>query len=296
MDVQRRKSAVAALSVLSNSTLVVLKVTVGLLIGSVSVISEAIHSGVDLVASVIALFAVRTAGKPADRRHPFGHGKVENISGLVEALLVFLAAVWIITEATRKLAVGERLEEPAWGAVVMLFSALLNAGVSRLLFKVGRETESIALQADAWHLRTDVWTSAGVMGGLALIMIGGRLLPGLNLHWIDPAAGIGVALLIIRAAWQLTLRAGRDLLDESLPVDELAWIEQHVSALPWPVHGLRDLRSRRAGPFRFIELHLVIAGETTVRESHGIADAIEKEIERRFPLAQVTIHVEPHDD
>jgi cation diffusion facilitator family transporter len=296
MNQDRRKTAVAWLSVISNTTLMSLKVVVGLSIGSVSLISEAIHSGVDLMAAVIALFAVKHASKPADRRHPFGHGKAENLSGTVEALLIFLASAWIIYEAVRRLKHPEPIVDAHWGVAVMLFSVITNLIVSHLLFKVGRETDSVALQADGWHLRTDVYTSAGVMVGLAAMWIGHRLLPSADLRWIDPIAAIFVAVLIIRAAWRLTLDAARDLMDESLPEDELAWIRSHVAGLPAPVEGMHDLRTRKSGADRFVELHLVMDGLTTVHDSHEIADAVEKAIARRLPRATVIVHVDPRDD
>ena len=162
-----KKTGVAVLSVASNSLLIVLKIVVGLLIGSVAVISEAIHSGIDLLAAVIALFAVRASSARADEQHPYGHGKVENISGTIEALLIFAAAAWIIYEAVRKLIDPDEIDMPVWGVGVMLVSAMVNIFVSRRLFKVGKETDSVALQADAWHLRTDVYTSVGVMVGPA---------------------------------------------------------------------------------------------------------------------------------
>ncbi len=216
----RQKASVAKLSIISNASLVILKLIVGVMIGSVSVISEAIHSGVDLLAATIAFFAVRIAGKPADEGHPFGHYKVENISGTVEALLIFLAAGWIIFEAAKKLMSPQPMEEAGLGVAVMFVSSVANFFVSQRLFSVGRETDSMALKADAWHLRTDVYTSIGVMAGLAVIWIGEMLLPGTDLHWIDPLVAIGVAMLIIKAAYRLTLESARDLMDESLPDDE----------------------------------------------------------------------------
>src|SRR5512146_55601 len=197
MDVAKRKAAVAGLSVASNATLVVAKLAVGRLVGSVSVLSEAIHSAVDLVAAIIALVAVRAAGKPPDDRHAYGHGKIENLSGTVEAILIFGAAVWIVAESVEKLMAKEPVESIGLGVAVMAASAVMNWFVSKMLFKVGKETDSVALQADGWHLRTDVWTSAGVMVGLSLILVGRWLLPGTNLLWLDPMAAIAVALLII---------------------------------------------------------------------------------------------------
>ena len=297
----KRKAAVAWLSVLSNTTLVVLKVVVGLLIGSVSVISEAIHSGVDLVASVIALFAVKNSGKPADEVHPFGHGKFENISGVVEALLIFLAAGWIIYEAVHKIIVGPDIDAPAWGVGVMALSAGANWIVSRMLFKVGKETDSVALQADAWHLRTDVYTSVGVMAGLGLIAIGDVLLPRWGftekqldvLHWIDPIAAIIVACLILRAAWVLTLSSARDLMDVNLPAEEQAWIRGMINDFMPVLHGYHRMRARKAGHVRFIDFHIFVDSGMTVDDSHRLAHEISRRIEEHFEGSSVTVHVEP---
>jgi cation diffusion facilitator family transporter len=293
MDVARRKAAVATLSVVSNAILVVLKLAVGVLIGSVSVISEAIHSGVDLVAAVIALVAVRASAKPPDARHAFGHGKVENVSGTVEALLIFMAAAWIIYEAVKKLVHPEPIDAAAWGVGVMLVSAGANLFVSHQLFKVGKETDSVALQADAWHLRTDVYTSAGVMAALTLISLGRIVLPGRNLGIIDPIAAIAVALLILKAAWELTRDSARDLLDVSLPPEEEQWIRACVARHEPQVTHLHGLRTRKGGADRFIEFHIAVAPETTVAEAHAVMDTLQGEIRARFPAAQVNIHVDP---
>jgi cation diffusion facilitator family transporter len=296
MDAQRRKVAVAALSVASNTTLVALKVVVGLLIGSVSVISEAIHSGVDLLAAVIALFAVRTASKPADEGHPFGHGKVENVSGTVEAILIFLAAGWIIYEAIHKLFAETPLDEPGYGVLVMLFSSVVNLVVSQKLFKVGKETDSVALQADAWHLRTDVYTSAGVMVGLGAIWIGSRVWPSASLAWIDPVSAIAVALLIIKAAWDLTRESARDLLDVRLPPEEEQWVRSCVSRQRPRVRGFHELRTRKAGSDRFIDLHLIVDGTMSVDASHQVTDDIERAVKEKLQGVSVSIHVEPCTD
>lgn len=276
-------------------TLVVLKIIVGIGIQSVSVISEAIHSAMDLLAALIALFAVRSSGKPADDEHPFGHGKIENISGTVEALLIFGAALWIIWEAVKKLLHPEAMAEPGWGVAVMLFSAVANMIVSTMLFKVGKETDSVALQADAWHLRTDVYTSAGVMVGLGLIWIAERLLPNQNWHWIDPMAAIGVALLIMRTAYKLTLESGKDLLDASLPPDEERWIRNYAASLHGSVRGFHRLRTRKSGSHRFVQFHLLVSADMSVKKSHKLHDDIVGAIKDRFPDSTVTIHIEPCD-
>jgi cation diffusion facilitator family transporter len=291
--VNKRKASVALLSIASNTALTLLKIVVGVMIGSVSVLSEAIHSSVDLLAALIAFIAVRTSGKPADEDHPFGHGKVENISGTVEALLIFLAAGWIIFEAAKKLQNPEPLEDVGWGVAVMLVSAVLNLLVSEKLFLVGRETDSAALQADAWHLRTDVYTSLGVMAGLGIILLGGLLFPGMDLAWVDPVVAIGVALLIIRAAYHLTVESARDLLDVSLPPEEEDGIRKQITVFAPSVRGFHRLRTRKSGPYRFVEFHVRVDAGLSVDESHRISDMITCGIKQHYPGTTVTIHIEP---
>ena len=292
-DRTRKKVRVAALSVASNTVLIIFKLVVGLLIGSVAVISEAIHSAMDLVASVIAFFAVRVSGRGADDRHPYGHGKFENVSGVVEALLIFVAAGWIIYEAINKLLHPEAVQMPVWGVVVMFVSVVLNVVVSRKLFRVGRETDSVALQADAWHLRTDVYTSAGVMLALMVVLIGRAAAPQVDLSWVDPAAAIAVALLILKAAFELTWRSARDLLDVSLPQEDVAWIGGFV-AQSWPVvRSIHNLQTRKAGPYRFIDFHLVVEDSMSVAEAHALGDEIVEAIKERLPQTRVLIHMEP---
>lgn len=293
-DIATTKTRTATLSVASNTLLVILKLIVGLLIGSVSVISEAIHSAVDLIAAIIAFFAVRASGRQADERHPFGHGKFENISGTVEALLIFLAAAWIIYEAVHKLLKGGETITVKWGVGVMLVSAIVNVLVSRRLFKVGKATDSMALQADAWHLRTDVYTSLGVMGGLLVIWVV-SLFSAANLWWLDPVIAIAVALMIIRAAWRLTRESARDLLDVSLPEDEIAWIHDFVCST-WPeVRSVHRIRTRKGGSTVFIEFHLVVNDQMSVAESHALGDRIVSALRQHFSDSRVQIHVEPCD-
>ena len=292
-EVHARKARVAALSVASNSALVALKLTVGLLIGSVSVISEAIHSGVDLLASVIALVSVRTAAKPADSHHPFGHGKYENLSGAIEAILILAAAGWIIVEAIHKLVAPQPIERAGIGAALMLVSAAVNWAISRRLFTVGRETDSIALQADAWHLRIDVFTSVGVMAGLGIMWACQRLGLGWNVAWVDPVAALCVAILILKAAWDLTADSIRDLLDTRLPEEEERWIREQVARLQPEARSIHGMRTRKGGATRFVEFHLALPGRMTVHASHEISDAIQAMIAARYPATHVVIHVEP---
>ena len=182
-DINSAKQGVVKLSIVSNGALVVFKLIAGLAIGSISVLSEAIHSGIDLVAAFIAWFAVRSSAQPADKDHQYGHDKFENISGFVEAILIFLAAAWIIFEAAKKLISPEPIEMIGWGILVMGLSSFVNMAVSHMLFKVGNATDSIAIKADAWHLRTDVYTSMGVMTGLALIWLIELAWVGHHVHW-----------------------------------------------------------------------------------------------------------------
>ncbi|MBI4878057.1 MAG: cation transporter [Planctomycetes bacterium] len=259
-----------------------------------SVISEAIHSGVDLLAAIIALFAVKAAARPADSDHAYGHGKYENVSGTIEALLIFLAALWIVWEAAGKLATRQAMAGAGLGAAVMAVSAAMNYAVSALLFRVGRRTDSIALTADAWHLRTDVWTSAGVMAALGVIALGERLFPGTPLWWIDPLAAIAVALLIVRAAWRLTRQSLRDVLDSSLPQEEIEWIREAIGGRP-EVKGVHDLRTRKSGAQRFIQFHVIVDPAMSTLDSHRLAEQVCDAIRARFAPASVIAHVEPCD-
>lgn len=292
----RRKQAVALLSVASNSLLIAMKVVVGVAIGSVSVLSEAIHSGVDLLAAVIAWFAVRTADQPPDESHPYGHGKFENISGAVEALLIFTAAGWIIYESVEKLLQPTRIEGITWGVGVMAVSAVVNLLVSNRLLQVGRETQSMALLADAWHLRTDIYTSVGVMVGLGLIYLGEMLWPDTSLNWLDPVTAIAVALLILRAAYALTVQSTRDLVDSSLPPEEEQWIRKTIVRFAARgVKGCHRLRTRKSGADRFVEFHMLVEPEMSVQDSHQLAEEICAVIESYYEQTNVLVHVEPCD-
>jgi len=293
MNHNRKKSRVAAMSVMSNSMLVIFKLIVGLYSGAVSILSEAIHSGVDLVAALIAFFAVRASGKPADEKHTFGHGKFENLSAAIEGLLIFVAAGWIIYESINKLIFPEPVNNIQWGILVMGVSAITNLVISGKLFKVGKETDSAALMADGWHLRTDVWTSAGVALGLTFYLIGRWYMPDLNLHWIDPVIAMGVAGLIVKAAWELTSEAVTYLLDASLPVEEEKAITSILNKMNPKVLNFHNFKSRKAGSERFVEFHLVVSKDLTVKEAHDICDDITVKIKLEYPKTEVMIHTEP---
>lgn len=278
------KVSVARLSIISNTLLIILKLAAGLLSGSVSIISEAIHSSMDLIAAVIAFFSVKVSDNPPDSRHPYGHGKVENISGVIEAILIFIAAIWIIIEAVKKL-LGEKIEldSIAIGSAVMLVSAIVNTIVSGKLYKVARETHSVALEADALHLRTDVYTSLGVAIGLGLIMITG-------INWLDPLVAILVALFIINESFHLLMRAFTPLLDTAWGEHEIQELEETLKKMNVNYH---DLRTRAAGNYRFIDLHIQIPEDVSVGNAHKYCDRIENELTGNYEKLTVTIHVEP---
>ncbi|MDD5484174.1 MAG: cation diffusion facilitator family transporter [Kiritimatiellae bacterium] len=293
MTPHRQKVNAALLSIGSNTFLVALKTIAGAMIGSVAIVSEAIHSGMDLLAAAIAFTAVKFSGKPADRGHPFGHGKAENLAGAAEAILIFTAAGWIIYKSILKFIHPRPIDEPAWGAGIMLVSAVINWFVSRRLFIVGKKTDSIALEADAWHLRMDVWTSAGVMAGLGAIWIGGCFFPSLNLQWVDPAAALLVAAMILKAAYDLTMKSIRDLLDAGLAAEEDEKLRALIAAHDPQIRGFHNLRARKSGGRRFIEFHILVNSEMTVARSHKLTDELTVKIMAIMPDSLVTIHVEP---
>jgi cation diffusion facilitator family transporter len=278
------KVSTARLSIVSNTLLIVMKLVAGLISGSVSILSEAIHSSMDLIAAIIAFFSVSVSDNPPDTRHPYGHGKIENISGVIESLLIFLAAVWIIIEAVKKL-LGEKIEldSIALGSIVMFISAIVNTFVSRRLYKVARATNSVALEADALHLKTDIYTSLGVAIGLGLIIVTG-------INWLDPVIAILVALFIIKQAYHLLKKAFTPLLDTAWSNNEIEELEKRLNGLKVSYH---DVRTRVAGNYRFVDIHIQIPEDETVGKAHKYCDKIENELKKDYENLTVTIHVEP---
>jgi cation diffusion facilitator family transporter len=284
-----RKKNIALLSVVSNTLLVAIKLAVGLLSGSVSIVSEAIHSMMDLVAAVVALVSVRLAETPPDEGHPYGHEKFENVSGVVEGLLIMLAALWIIVEAVLKFGQPHAVENLGLGVAVMLGSALVNAWVSRQLYRVAREEQSIALEADALHLRTDVYTSLGVAAGLAAMWLSGIAI-------LDAIVAIGVALFILREAFALISRAFGPLIDSRLPEADVEAIRRALARHSTEILDYHDLRTRQSGRTRHIDMHITLHRNCTLGAAHALCDRIEREIESEVSHAQVLIHAEPCDE
>ena len=280
-----RKTRIARISILSNTFLILIKGIAGLLSGSISILSEAIHSFMDLLASIIAFFSVKISGSPADERHPYGHGKFENISGVIEALLILIAAFWIIYESIHAIINPGEVETIGLGFIVMTVSAIINSVVSYFLYKVARETESVALEADALHLKTDVYTSLGVAFGLLLIWITGY-------HIVDPIIAILIALLILKESFTLFRKAYEPLLDIALSAEEIGQVRKVMDHYCKSGANYHDLRTRKAGNFRYIDLHLNLDENLTVKQAHEICDQIESDVKNILPNTEVTIHVE----
>jgi len=281
-----RKSKAAGFSILSNACLILLKLVAGIFTGSVSLIAEAIHSLMDLAAAVVAFFSVRISDSPPDAKHPFGHGKAENISGIIEGLLIFIAAGLIINEAVHKIIQGVHLEMIEIGIAIMAVSIVTNFFISRYLMKVSRATDSLALEADATHLTTDIITMAGVLIGLVIVRVTG-------LYILDPIVAILVAILIIKAAFDIIRKSFGGLMDTSLPESELEVIKSCLMEQNDTFVSLHKLRTRKAGSQRQIDLHLVFPRTESVEDAHNICDQLEENIEKNLNMVDVTIHIEP---
>jgi cation diffusion facilitator family transporter len=284
------RTRAAAISIFSNAALIVLKLVAGVITGSVAIITEAIHSAVDLVASFIAFFSVRQAEEPADAGHRYGHEKFENMAAAAEGVLILIGSGVIVYAAIRSLVLGPELQALGFGIAVLAFSTVVNLAVSAWLFRRARETQSAALEGDAAHLRTDAFTSGGVLAGLALVEATGA-------EWLDPAVALVIAVAIIVTGLRIVARSWRVLVDEALPDPELDVIREAIEAFAGRgVVGYHQLRTRRAGARRYVDLHLQFAPGTSLENAHGTAHALQDEIAGRLPGgADVLIHLEPAD-
>lgn len=283
-DLLKRKTA--WLSIASNSTLVVLKLIVGLYVGAVSLVSEAMHSGVDLIAAAIAFWAVRKAVTPPDKEHDYGHGKFENLSSAIEALLIVLTALFIIYEAVNKFNTPVDPEFLQYGIYIMMISIGINLAVSQRLIYVARKTGSQALEADGLHLRADVWTSVGVLVGLAGMKIFGFL-------WLDPVIAIVVALIIFRAGYKMVVESARELTDSSLSPEEERVIG-NLLLKNESVKGFHCLRTRRSGSEKLLDVHVTFDENMTLAQVHAACDDVENQIKEKLGGdVDITIHAEP---
>jgi cation diffusion facilitator family transporter len=285
----RTKAGAASLSVASNSVLIALKLAAGAITGSIAVITEAVHSSIDLLASVIALVSVRKADEPADAEHPYGHEKVENLASAIEGMLILVGAGIIIFEATRRLVNGSEVDDLGVGIAVIAFSAVANFLVSTFLYRRARSLRSPALAGDAAHLSTDALTSLGVLAGLVLADVTGEAA-------FDSIAALCVAAAIVYAGIRILTRSSQVLIDEAPPPEELDRIESVIAAershAP-EIVGYHKLRARRAGARTSVDLHLQFRSGTTLERAHHLAHRLRDAIEGELPGADVLIHVEP---
>lgn len=279
------KQRTAYLSILSNTTLVLLKLIVGIYVGAVSLISEALHSGVDLIAALIAFWAVRKSVTPPDTEHDYGHGKYENLSAAVEALLIVAAAIGILYESVMKFAESKVPEMLSYGIAIMAASIVINFFVSHRLIQVARETGSQALEADGLHLRADIWTSVGVLLGLVLMQLTGWA-------WLDPLIAIFVAGIIFRAGWRMVVDSTMQLTDASLPEEEEERIRKIIESVP-EVRGCHCLRTRRSGSYKLLDVHVLFDGTMHLSQVHAICDELEQLIRKEFGTFDIMIHPEP---
>ena len=283
-----KKSRTVLFSVSSNAVLLTVKLVAGVLTGSVSVLSEAVHSASDLVASVVALVAVRRSNSPPDEDHNYGHGRFENLAGVFEGLVLLAVGGYVVYRAVDHIVNGAELELLGLGIVVMALSAVVNLFVSEWLLRVARETDSRALEAEGYNLRTDVWGAAGVAVGLV-----GALVTGWTV--LDPIIAALIGFAILWTAFRLVSRSTRVLLDESLPGAELEVVERVIEEYAKSeaaIRGFHKLRARKSGPQRHIDFHLQLRAETTLGEAHKISDALEARLRRSLPNSDVLIHLE----
>jgi cation diffusion facilitator family transporter len=284
----RRKTRAAAISIASNSLLIALKIVAGIVTGSVAILTEAAHSAIDLLASVIAFFSLRKAAEPADASHPYGHAKLENLAAAIEGMLILVGAGVIVYESIHRLSVGAHVDTLGLGIAVLGVSALANFGVSEYLYRQARATDSPALAGDAAHLRTDAWTSVGVVVGLTLVAITG-------VDALDSVTALVVAMAILSAGVRLVTSSSRVLVDEAIPAEELDKVREVMLAHEGSeVLGFHALRARRAGSRRYIDMHVQFRDGTTLERAHQLAHQLQAEISGRLGgAADVLIHLEP---
>jgi cation diffusion facilitator family transporter len=278
---------IALLSIATSVATLGLKFGAYFLTGSVSLLSDALEAFVNLAAGLVALAMLTIAGRPADERHAYGHDKAEYFSSGVEGVLILVAAASIIYTALDRFLHPAALENLGPGMFVALLAAAMNFATARVMFKAGREHDSITIEADARHLMTDVWTSAGVLAGLAVILF----VP----QWtvLDPLIAIAVGIHIIFTGVTLLRRTVDGLMDAALSADEIRETRQLIQAQLPAGAGFHDLRTRKSGPRRFVEFHLLLPGHMSVAESHALCDRIESAIAGGLNRVHTTIHVEP---
>ena len=287
MDINTEKKFAAGLSITSNALVIATKIVAGMVSGSISIISEAIHSLSDFLASVLTFFAVTRSAEPADKTHPFGHGKYEDMSGFIEGGLIIFAGFFIIFEAVSKLIKGYTLESDSMlGIYVMAFAVVANFLVSRYLFYVAKKSDSVSLLADAEHLSTDIFSSLGVFVGLVLIKITG-------IAALDPIIALIVALIILKAGFSISKENLNNLLDGSLPSEDIAKIEEILKKNS-VIKGYKNIKGRKSGQYKDVELTLLFNPDMKISCAHNVCDQIENEIKSNLGQVNTTIHAEPY--
>lgn len=286
MQINTQKKFAAGLSITSNAVIILFKLIAGIISGSISIISEAIHSMSDFLASVLTFFAVTRSAEPADKDHPFGHGRYEDMSGFVEGGLIIFAAFYIIYEAIKKLIFGYNMDlNTTLGIWVMGFAVVANIVVSTFLFHIAKKSESVSLLADAEHLRTDVLSAFGVFIGLILIKFTGLTI-------LDPIIALIVALIILKAGFTISKATLNNLLDGSLPKEDIEKIDNILNTYEG-IKGYKNVKGRRTGPGRDIDITIIFDSTMTIKQCHKICDNIEHKIQDILGNASITTHMEP---
>ena len=279
---------IAAISLGTTVCLLALKLTLGIISGSIAVLSDAIDSATDLVGGTAALVSVRVAIWPADEDHPYGHGKVESISASVAATVVAIGCGFVVFQAVRRLVEGSPEIDVVVGVAPMIVAALANLALTHYMRREARNSQSLALASESTHLQTNVVQAMAVIAGLAAVAI-------TNERLFDPLVALGLAAYMAWTAVQLAREALSEIMDVALPDDELRAIQDAIAAHTDDIRGFHRLRSRRAGPTRHVDMHLIVDPQRTVEEAHTVCDEIEREIQKHLPGAVVTIHMEPDD-
>jgi len=280
------KMRAATISIASNATLIVLKLIAGAVTGSIAIITEAVHSAIDLLASFVAYFSIRKADEPADDSHMYGHAKLENLAAAVEGMLILVAAGTIIFVSVQRLVDVVDVESLGFGMGVIGFSVFVNLAVSTYLYRQARLTDSPALEGDAAHLRTDVLTSLGVFVGLGLVQLTG-------IQELDSVTALIVAGAIVYAGIKILSRSSRVLVDEALPAEELEAIRAGLETHGAEVTGFHKLRARRGGSRRHVDVHVQFRAGTTLERAHELTHELQRQVRARVGDADVLIHLEP---
>lgn len=283
----QEKNRVALGSVFAALFITGFKLIIGILTGSLGILSEALHSGLDMVAAMITYFSVRVSDKPADREHNFGHGKIENLSAFIETLLLLVTCIWIISEAIHRLTSGEtQIEVSVWSYIVVISSIIIDYTRSRALMRVAKKHNSQALEADALHFSTDIWSSTVVLFGLIAYQF-------LGWYAADSIAALFVAVIVLYVSYRLGKKSIDVLLDRS-PANSTQIVRETLKTFP-EVLKYHGLKARTAGADTFIKFNVHFNPDLSLREVHLVCDKIEAEIQAQIPRSEVYIHAEPEE-